>query len=277
MGVGVARALARQGAHVAVNDLFPERAQAAVAQLAGEGLQVLTAPGDVTDAAVREGLVAQVQRELGEIDILVNNAGVPPGMPTSLRQFKDLADEDFERQLDLNLRAILGLTRLVVDGMCERRFGRIVIISSESWRVGLNYGLSNYAAAKAAQALVTFPIYSKASSAMLLADVSVAPHAVQTYAMISKFRSTKRFMARMPKLPSTWRRRAAPVKGQAQRRVRASAVATCARVTARCARSKGSSLSNGHVQPVMDGARLSKTHAAPVRAKVVRMSARPYP
>jgi NAD(P)-dependent dehydrogenase (short-subunit alcohol dehydrogenase family) len=150
MGVGVARALARQGARVAVNDLYPERAQAAVAQLAGEGLQVLAAPGDVTDPVVRQALVAQVQIELGSVDILVNNAGVPPGMPTSLRQFKDLVDEDFERQLDLNLRAILGLTRLVVGGMCERRFGRIVIISSESWRVGLNYGLSNYAAAKAA-------------------------------------------------------------------------------------------------------------------------------
>jgi NAD(P)-dependent dehydrogenase (short-subunit alcohol dehydrogenase family) len=150
MGLGIARALARQGARVAVNDLFAERAHQAVATLAGEGLSTVAAPGDITQAAVREALVTQVAQQLGPVDILVNNAGVPPGMPTSLRKFKDLGDEDFERQLDLNLRAILGLTRLVVGGMCERRFGRIVIISSESWRVGLNYGLSNYAAAKAA-------------------------------------------------------------------------------------------------------------------------------
>jgi 2-hydroxycyclohexanecarboxyl-CoA dehydrogenase len=150
MGLGIARALARQGARVAVNDLFAERADQAVATLAGEGLSALAVPGDITQAVVREALVAQVGQQLGPVEILVNNAGVPPGMPTSLRKFKDLADEDFERQLDLNLRAILGLTRLVVGGMCERRFGRIVIISSESWRVGLNYGLSNYAAAKAA-------------------------------------------------------------------------------------------------------------------------------
>ncbi len=43
--------------------------------------------------------------------MLVNNAGVPPGMPNSLRQFKGLADEDFERQLDLNLRAIVAAGR----------------------------------------------------------------------------------------------------------------------------------------------------------------------
>lgn len=150
IGVGVARALARQGARVAVNDLFAERAQATVGQLRSEGLQALASPADITDGVAREAMVTHVRHHLGEIDILVNNAGVPPGMSTSLRQFKDLGDADFERQLDLNLRAVLGLTRLVVGGMCARRFGRIVIISSESWRVGLSFGLSNYAAAKAA-------------------------------------------------------------------------------------------------------------------------------
>ena len=123
MGVGVARALARQGARVAVNDLFAERAQATVEQLRSEGLQALASPADITDGVAREAMVTHVRHHLGEIDILVNNAGVPPGMSTSLRQFKDLGDADFERQLDLNLRAVLGLTRLVVGGMCERRFG----------------------------------------------------------------------------------------------------------------------------------------------------------
>lgn len=150
MGLGIVRALATQGAKVVVNDYFPERAEQAVAALRAEGLDVCAAPGDITQAAVREEIVATVRRTYGEIDILVNNAGVPPAMPDSLRKFRDLKDEDFEIQLDLNLRAILGLTRLVVDGMCERGFGRIVIITSESWRQGMGMGLSNYAAAKAA-------------------------------------------------------------------------------------------------------------------------------
>lgn len=150
MGLGVVRALCRQGARVVVNDYYAERAETAVAALRAEGFSVCAAPGDITDAAARERIVATARREFGEIDILVNNAGVPPGMPNSLRQFKDLADEDFERQLDLNLRAILGLTRQLVGGMCDRGFGRIVIITSESWRLGMPMGLSNYAAAKSA-------------------------------------------------------------------------------------------------------------------------------
>lgn len=150
MGLGVVRALARQGARVVVNDYYPERAAQAVETLLAEGFQVCAAPGDITRPEVREAIVATAREAFGEIDILVNNAGVPPGMPDSLTRFENLQDADFERQLDLNLRAIVGLTRLVLPGMCSRGFGRLVIISSESWRAGNRMGLSNYAAAKAA-------------------------------------------------------------------------------------------------------------------------------
>ena len=150
MGLGVVRALCRQGASVVINDYCPERADAAVAALKADGFKVCAAYGDITLPAVREQLVSTAQSTFGAIDILVNNAGVPSGMSNSLRKFKDLVDEDFERQLDLNLRAILGLTRLVMPAMCERGFGRLVVITSESWRLGMPLGLSNYAAAKAA-------------------------------------------------------------------------------------------------------------------------------
>lgn len=150
MGLGIVRALATQGACVIVNDYYAERAENSAQALRAEGFQACAAAGDITRPEVREQIVALGRRQFGHIDILVNNAGVPPGMPDSLRQFKNLEDQDFEIQLDLNLRAVIGLSRLVLDEMCQRQFGRIVIISSESWRVGLSYGLSNYAAAKAA-------------------------------------------------------------------------------------------------------------------------------
>ncbi|MCE2657933.1 MAG: SDR family NAD(P)-dependent oxidoreductase [Rubrivivax sp.] len=150
MGLGVARMLARQGARVVVNDLYAERADAAVAALSAEGLSAGASPGDITRADVRETVVGRAVAAYGPIDILVNNAGVPPGMEHQLRPFKELSDDDFEQQLDLNLRAVIGLTRLTVGPMTERGWGRIVIISSESWRAGLKFGLSNYAAAKAA-------------------------------------------------------------------------------------------------------------------------------
>lgn len=150
MGLGVARALAVQGARVAINDFFPERAEAAMLALRQQGFDVCAAPGDITQPSVRQAIIDSVLAQLGPIDILVHNAGVPPGMENALRHFTALADEDFEKQLDLNLRAVTGLTKLVLDGMTDRGWGRIVIISSESWRIGLKFGLSNYAAAKAA-------------------------------------------------------------------------------------------------------------------------------
>ncbi|HMY99664.1 MAG TPA: SDR family NAD(P)-dependent oxidoreductase [Piscinibacter sp.] len=150
MGLGVARTLGRLGAKVAVNDYFADRAQAAAQGLLAEGLQAVAVPGDITRPEVREAVVAATRSAFGDVDLLINNAGVPPGMESNLRKFRDLTEADFEQQLDLNLRAITGLTRLVLPAMIERGFGRIVIVSSESWRVGIAFGLTNYAAAKAA-------------------------------------------------------------------------------------------------------------------------------
>jgi len=150
MGLGVARALALQGAKVALNDLYPERAEEASARLRAEGLKVQAFAGDITSSVVRETMVKDVEAWAGALDVMVNNAGVPIGMSTSLRTFDQLSQDDFNRQFDLNLHAITGFTHLVLPGMTRRQFGRIIIISSESWRIGLRYGLSNYAAAKAA-------------------------------------------------------------------------------------------------------------------------------
>ena len=68
MGLGIAKAL---------NDLYPERAQAAADEIGASAL-----PGDITDPGVRETFLGAT----GGVDILVNNAGVPIEMPTRLRQ-----------------------------------------------------------------------------------------------------------------------------------------------------------------------------------------------
>lgn len=151
MGLGVARALATQGANVVVNDFYEERAVNAATTLNEEGFSnISVAAGDITQAEVRENMLTVAKKDFGKLDILVNNAGVPPGMPDSLKPFQKLDDSEFELQLDLNLRAITGLCRLALPDMQANGFGRIVIISSESWRQGLPFGLTNYAAAKAA-------------------------------------------------------------------------------------------------------------------------------
>ncbi|NDB16948.1 MAG: SDR family oxidoreductase, partial [Gammaproteobacteria bacterium] len=99
---------------------------------------------------IPDSLAAKARELYGDIDVLVNNAGVPLGMSTSLRTFEHLGSADFERQLDLNFRAVVNLCRAVLPAMRQRKFGRIVTISSESWRLGQSMGLTDYAAAKAA-------------------------------------------------------------------------------------------------------------------------------
>ncbi len=141
VGAGIARALAEQGAFVVVNDLFAERAENTAKEIGG---RARACAFDVTDAAA-------IQHVLGssEIDILVNNAGVPAdGM--ALESFRDMSPDDWERFVELNLYGVLRCTRAVLDGMCERSWGRIITISSEAGRVGIPIGVALYGAAKAA-------------------------------------------------------------------------------------------------------------------------------
>jgi len=146
-GAGIARVLAAQGAAVIVNDLHEERAVQTVSQIEATGGRSFAAAFDVTDReAVRAGF-ARASDEFGPVDILVNNAGVPEGM--ALTRFRETPPEQWARYVDLNLYGVLHCTRAVVDGMCQRGFGRIVTISSGAGQVGLSIGVSLYGASKA--------------------------------------------------------------------------------------------------------------------------------
>src|SRR6266702_4404208 len=73
LGVGILRAMGRQGARVIVNDMNPALAEETAAQLAAEGLSASAVPFDVTDGeAVKDG-IGRIEREIGPVDILVNN------------------------------------------------------------------------------------------------------------------------------------------------------------------------------------------------------------
>jgi NAD(P)-dependent dehydrogenase (short-subunit alcohol dehydrogenase family) len=142
VGVGIARALARQGATVVVNDLAAERAEATVEVIRADGGRAEAAVFDVTDLA---GVEAAVERA-GPVDILINNAGVPVGMHVA--QFRDMVPSDWRRYIDLNVYGSLHCIHAVVDGMCDRGWGRVVQISSGAGRTGLAMGISLYGASK---------------------------------------------------------------------------------------------------------------------------------
>jgi len=146
VGVGIARALAAQGARVAVNDLHAERADTTAGAIRAAGGTALPIAFDVTDSAAVATGIARVQAALGPVDVLVNNAGVPESMAVS--HFLDMDPAAWRAYVDLNLYGVLNCTKAVIGGMCERGFGRVVTISSVAGQAGIALGISLYGAGK---------------------------------------------------------------------------------------------------------------------------------
>jgi 3-oxoacyl-[acyl-carrier protein] reductase len=148
VGAEVARELARQGAAVAINDLYVERAEAVAKEIEAAGGRAAVAAGDVTRWETVQELVSLASRELGGIDILVNNAGLPVGEGFVLRQFSETTPDVWEPWLRLNLYGVMYCSRAALPQMLERGWGRIVHIVSDA---GLSAAplLTSYSAAKA--------------------------------------------------------------------------------------------------------------------------------
>ncbi len=140
IGGGIARALHKQGATVALSGTRREQLD----QLAGElGDRVHVLPCDLSDMTAVEVLVPDAETTMGKLDILVANAGMNRD-----NLFVQLKDEDWDRVIAVNLTATFRLTRAAVTTMMRRRWGRIIGISSVAGFTG-NAGQGNYTAAKA--------------------------------------------------------------------------------------------------------------------------------
>jgi len=144
VGAGIARLLAGQGATVHVNDIVEERAAATVAQILDAGGLAAVAPFDVTDYDEVSAAIA----DIGTVDILVNNAGNGGAEGMGLVQFRDSEPAGWRGAINVNLFGVLHCSRAVINGMCERGFGRVITISSGAGITGLHIGVSPYAAGK---------------------------------------------------------------------------------------------------------------------------------
>ena len=126
IGSAIVRALAAEGARVAVADLAFAKCTQLAEEVGGIGVAL-----DVTDVASVSAAVASAERSLGPVEILVNCAGWD-----ELRPFLD-TDEPFRRRvLEVNLAGPIRVTHAVLAGMVARRYGRIVQIASDAGRVG---------------------------------------------------------------------------------------------------------------------------------------------
>ncbi len=140
LGGDIARSLHAAGASVALSGTRAD-ALAALAEELGDRAAVT--PANLSDADAPTQLVKDVEEALGPIDVLINNAGLTRDM-LSMR----LTDDDWATVLDVNLGAAFRLSRAVMRGMMQRRWGRIVNITSIVGVTG-NAGQANYAASKA--------------------------------------------------------------------------------------------------------------------------------
>jgi NAD(P)-dependent dehydrogenase (short-subunit alcohol dehydrogenase family) len=141
IGAETCRTLAAEGVKIAVNDLFQERADEAAAAIRATGGAAIGAAFDVTDYDSVAAGVRRVADELGPVDILVNNAGIPAAtaqdaIPSTGGLFFGTDRAQWDRTMGLITYGVLNCSRAVIEGMNERRWGRVVSIISDAGRVG---------------------------------------------------------------------------------------------------------------------------------------------
>ena len=100
-------------------------------------------PCDVTDFDSARECIDTVTKDVGPVDVLVNNAGITRDMT-----FKKMTKEDWDTVIHTNLDSVFNMTKQVLDGMTERRWGRVINVGSVNGQKGA-FGQTNYSAAKA--------------------------------------------------------------------------------------------------------------------------------
>lgn len=139
IGSAIARALAGQGARLAVSGSNADKLETFRAGLGGEHVALSC---DLSDGAAVDALVPRAVEALGRLDILVNNAGV-----TRDNLAMRMKDEEWDPVIRVNLEAAFRLIRAAARPMMKQRFGRVVSITSVVGATG-NPGQANYAASK---------------------------------------------------------------------------------------------------------------------------------
>jgi NAD(P)-dependent dehydrogenase (short-subunit alcohol dehydrogenase family) len=144
-GIGKASALvmAREGADVGVVDILPDVAETA-REIAWLGRRSAWAVFDISDPSQVADGVGKIRAELGEIDVLVNNAGIV----ANIASLTKMAHEAWQREISVNLSGAFNMIKEVIGPMVQKKWGRIINMSSGAAAGGLHRQIG-YAASKA--------------------------------------------------------------------------------------------------------------------------------
>jgi NAD(P)-dependent dehydrogenase (short-subunit alcohol dehydrogenase family) len=145
IGHAIASGLAAEGARVIITGRTQKAVDAAVAELKGQGGDVLGFAGDLSEAATAEALA----KAHPGVEILVNNLAI-----FEPKDFLDIPDEDWRRFFEVNVISGVRLTRLLLPAMQAKNWGRIIFISSES-AVQIPAEMIHYGTTKTAQLAVS--------------------------------------------------------------------------------------------------------------------------
>lgn len=171
IGKAVASRLAGAGARVALVDVVDREQLEATAREIGGGAIAVRA--NVVDADDVGAAVSQVEEQLGPIDVLVNNAGI-----TRDGLLIRMTEEAWSAVLDVNLKGVFNMTKVVARGMMKRRGGRMVNIASVVGITG-NAGQANYSASKAGVIGFTKSVAKELAARNVLVN-AVAPGFIDT-------------------------------------------------------------------------------------------------
>jgi len=143
IGRAIALALAAEGADIAINYQSSEAdARSLADELAKMGRKTLLFKGDVGERSTWNSMIEKIKQSWGGLDILVNNAGI-----TRDKTLRKMTDDDWLAVLNTNLNACYFGVSAAAPMMIEKKFGRIINISSFVGQAG-NFGQANYAASK---------------------------------------------------------------------------------------------------------------------------------
>lgn len=174
IGGAIALAMAGQGANLVLSGRREDALKKLASSLTLKGdARVETIAMDLAETDAAGALIAEAEAKLGGVDILVNNAGL-----TRDGLLVRMSDADWQQVLEVNLSAVMRLSKAALRGMMKARWGRIIQISSVVGYTG-NAGQTNYAASKAALQGFTKSLALEVASRGVTANL-IAPGFIET-------------------------------------------------------------------------------------------------
>jgi len=144
IGKAICQIAAKQGARVVVADMRQDLAEQTASEIKSSGGMALATYVDVTDLESVKAMVGKVHEVYGPIDILVNNAGWD-----RIMLFQETTPDFWDKVININYKGVLNCVYAVMNDMIQKKYGRIISISSDAAKVGSS-GESVYSGAKGA-------------------------------------------------------------------------------------------------------------------------------